>query len=150
MVGVDEDAPGLLLVASDGETIDLGAPSDRLVLFFCEDVTTGRAISTAGDFNDQLSEFRQMGVRVIGVAIEPEKIVASFSSGYDLRFPFVSDADRRVCLAFGLVGTKRGRPRATTVMIDTTGLVRHVFPEVPPYGHARDVLEEARRLWGRY
>ena len=60
------------------------------------------------------------------------------------------DADRRVCLSFGLVGTKRGRPRATTVMVDTTGLVKRVFPDVPPYGHARDVLDEARQLWGRY
>jgi thioredoxin-dependent peroxiredoxin len=150
MVGVDEEAPGLLLVATDGQTMDLGAPSERLVLFFCEDVTTGRAASTAGDFNDQLTEFRQLGVRVIGVGVEPEKIVASFATAHDLRYPLVSDADRRVCLSFGLVGTKRGRPRATTVMIDTTGLVKRVFADVPPYGHARDVLEEARQMWGTY
>ena len=80
MVGVDEDAPGLLLVAIDGQTMDLGAPSERLVLFFCEDVTTGRAVSMAGDFNDQLTEFRQLGVRVIGVAVEPNKIVESFAT----------------------------------------------------------------------
>lgn len=150
MVGVDEEVPGLLLVTIDGQTLDLGAPSERIVLFFCEDVTTGRAVSMAGDFNDQLTEFRQLGVRVLGVAVEPEKIVASFASAYDLRFPFVCDVDRRLCLAFGLVGTKRGRPRATTVMIDTSGLVKRVFPEVPPYGHARDVLDEAGQLWGLY
>ena len=35
-------------------------------------------------------------------------------------------------------------------MIDTSGIVRRVFAEVPPYGHAKDVLAEAEALWGGY
>jgi peroxiredoxin len=55
-----------------------------------------------------------------------------------------------VCLAFGMVGTRRGRPRAATFMIDRSGLVKRVFTDVPPYGHAKDVLAEAETLWGGY
>ncbi len=81
------------------------------------------------------------------MGIDRAAAVASFASGYGLRYPLVSDADRTVCLAFGVVGTKRGRPRAATFMIDRSGLVKRVFLDVPPYGHAKDVLAEAETLW---
>jgi peroxiredoxin Q/BCP len=150
MIGIDEDAPSVVLVSQDGQLFDLGAPGQHLVVFFFEEAMSARSVSMAGDFNDQLFGFRQMGVQVVGVGIDRPALTAAFASSYDLRFPLVSDADRTVCLAFGVVGTRRGRPRAATVMIDRSGLVKRVFAVVPPYGHARDVLAEAEALWGGY
>lgn len=150
MVGTDEDAPAVTLVTTDGQLLDLAAPGRHTVVFFFEDVTSARSASMAGDFNDHLTGFSQLGAQVVGVGIDRPWLVAAMASGHDLRYPLVSDADRSVCLAFGLVGTRRGRPRATTVMIDRAGLVKRVFAEVPPYGHARDVLNEAETLWGGY
>lgn len=150
MVGTDEDAPSVTLLTTDGQLFDLGAPGQHMVVFFLEDATSVRGASMAADFNDHLSGFRQLGVQVVGVGIERAGLIDSLASGHDLHYPLVSDAERRVCLAFGLVGTRRGRPRATTVMIDRSGLVKRVFAEVPPYGHARDVLNEAETLWGGY
>lgn len=150
MVGIDEDAPGVILVASDGLLFDLGAPGQHLVIFFFEEAMSARSVNMVGDFNDWLSGFSQLGVQVIGVGIDRAATMVSFASGYDLRFPLVSDADRSVCLAFGVVGTRRGRPRASTFMIDRSGLVKRVFTEVPPYGHAKEVLAEAEALWGGY
>lgn len=148
MIGIDEDAPPIVLVTHDGLSIDVGAPGQRLVPFFFDDVAGAHGSGMAGDFNDQLYEFRQVGVQLVGVSVEREATIASFASAYDVRFPLVSDADRQACLAFGLVGTRRGRPRPATFMIDTTGVVRRVFSEIPPYGHAQDVLVEVRALWG--
>jgi peroxiredoxin Q/BCP len=150
MVGTDEDAPSVVLLTTDGELFDLGAPGQHMVVFFFEDATSVRSTNIAGDFNDHLTGFKQLGIQVVGVGVERAGLIAGMASGHDLRYPLVSDADRSVCLAFGLVGTRRGRPRATTVMIDRGGLVKRVFAEVPPYGHARDVLNEAETLWGGY
>lgn len=150
MIGPDEDAPPVVLTTHDGTSIDVGAPGQRLVLFFFDEIAGARGSGLAGDFNDQLYEFRQLGVQLVGVSVDPPAATASFAAAYDLRFPLVSDPDRRVCLAFGVVGTKRGRPRPCTFIIDTTGVVRRVFSEIPPYGHAQDVLVEARALWGAY
>jgi peroxiredoxin Q/BCP len=150
MVGIDEVAPGIILVTGDGQLFDLGAPGQHLVIFFFEEAMSARSVHMVGDFNDWLSGFSQLGVQVVGVGIDRADMIASFASGYDLRYPLVSDADRAVCLAFGVVGTRRGRPRASTFMIDRSGLVKRVFTEVPPYGHAKDVLAEAEVLWGGY
>lgn len=150
MIGIDEEAPSVILVTEDGQVFDLGAPGQHLVIFFFEEAMSARSVHMAGDFNDQLFGFRQLGVQVIGVGIDRAAMVSAFAASYDLRYPLVSDADRTVCLAFGLVGTRRGRPRAATFMIERSGLVKRVFSEVPPYGHARDVLNEAEILWGGY
>jgi peroxiredoxin Q/BCP len=150
MVGIDEDAPSVVLVTSDGQLFDLGAPGQHLVIFFFEEAMSARSVSMAGDFNDWLSGFSQLGVQVIGVGIDRAATIASFAAGYGLRYPLVSDVERKACLAFGLVGTKRGRPRAATFMIDRSGLVKRIFTQVPPYGHAKDVLAEAEILWGGY
>jgi peroxiredoxin Q/BCP len=150
MVGIDEDAPAAVLLTNDGQVFDVGAPGQHLVIFFFEDAMSARSVNMAGDFNDWLSGFSQLGVQVIGVGIDRPAAIASFASGYGLRYPLVSDADRTVCLAFGVIGTKRGRPRASTFMIDRSGLVKRVFLDVPPYGHAKDVLAEAESLWGGY
>jgi peroxiredoxin Q/BCP len=150
VIGIDEESPAVALVTSDGQYFDLGSPGQHLVLFFFEEAMSARSVSMASDFNDQLYGFKQLGVQVIGVGVDRAALVATFASGYDIHYPLVSDAERKVCLAFGLVGTKKGRPRAATFMIDRTGLVKRVFSEVPPYGHARDVLTEAEQLWGGY
>ena len=150
MVGIDEEAPSVVLVTHDGQVFDLGAPGQHLVVFFMEDAASVRSANTAGDFNDWLSGFRQLGVQVVGVGIDRAPMISTFASSYDLRYPLVSDVDRTVCLAFGVVGTRRGRPRPATFMIDRSGLVKRVFPDVSPYGHAKDVLAEAEALWGGY
>jgi peroxiredoxin Q/BCP len=150
MIGIDEEAPSVILVSHDGQVFDLGAPGQHLVVFFFEDSSSLRSANTAGDFNDWLSGFRQLGVQVIGVGIDREAMIATFASAYDLRYALVSDSDRSACLAFGVVGTRRGRPRPATFLIDRGGLVKHVFTDVPPYGHAKDVLTEAEALWGGY
>jgi thioredoxin-dependent peroxiredoxin len=150
MLGTDEEAPAVVIVTNDGQIYDLGAPSHRLVIFFYEEAMSARSVGMVGDFNDQLFGFSQLGVQIIGVGIDRPTQTEGFATSYDVRFPLVSDPDRRVCLAFGVVGTKSGRPRATTFMIDTSGLVKRVFTEVPPYGHAKDVLAEAEAMWGGY
>jgi peroxiredoxin Q/BCP len=150
VIGIDEEAPAVTLVTSDGQYFDLAAPGQHLVLFFFEEAMSARSISMASDFNDQLYGFKQLGVQVIGIGVDRAALVATFASGYDLHYPLVSDSERKVCLAFGLVGTKKGRPRAATFLIDRSGLVKRVFSPVPPYGHARDVLTEAEQLWSGY
>jgi len=150
MVGADEYAPPVVLVANDGQLFDLAAPGRHLVIFFFDDATSVRSANMAGDFNDLLTSFSQFGAQVIGVGIDRPALIDGMAAGHDLRFPLVSDPERAVCLAFGLVGTRRGRPRAATYLIDGSGLVRRAFAEVPPYGHARDVLSEAEVLWCGY
>jgi peroxiredoxin Q/BCP len=150
MVGIDEGAPAVVLFTQDGQVFDLGAPGQHIVVFFFEEAMSARSVSMVGDFNDWLSGFSQLGIQVVGVGIDRAPMIATFASSYDLRYPLVSDTDRTVCLAFGMVGTRRGRPRAATFMIDRSGLVKRVFTDVPPYGHAKDVLAEAETLWGGY
>lgn len=43
--------------------------------------------------------------------------------------------------------TGRHRTRPVTFRTDTAGVVRRVFPAIPPCGRARDVLEAARESW---
>ena len=96
MIGIDEEAPAVTLATSDGQYYDLASPGQHLVLFFFEEAMSARSISMASDFNDQLFGFKQLGVQVIGIGVDRAALVATFASGYDLHYPLVSDADRKV------------------------------------------------------
>ena len=83
---------------------------------------------------------------VLGVSPDPVKAVAKFDDKHELGFTLLADADHAVCEAYGVWGEKKFMGRAymgaarTTFVIGKDGVILHVFENVKPEGHDREVL----------
>jgi peroxiredoxin Q/BCP len=84
---------------------------------------------------------------VIGASVDKPGANERFAGKYGLGFPLVSDPDREVTTAFGVAGLV-GSAKRTTFLIDADGTVRRVYDKVKARGHATQVLEDARAIWG--
>ena len=70
-----------------------------------------------------------------------------FRDKYGIRFPFASDEDRSIGLAYGtLKGDATSTHERDTFLVDSKGVVLLAYRRVGAQGHAATVLNDARRL----
>ncbi len=91
-----------------------------------------------------------MGVDVIGASIDPPQANQRWAEKHGLRMPLISDTgSHAVAAAFGVARPMVGVAKRTTWLIDGDGTLRMVCLKVTPKGHAAQVLEMARQIWGQ-
>jgi thioredoxin-dependent peroxiredoxin len=98
----------------------------------------------------QLSDFSKVKAEIIGVSRDPVKSRDKFKKKYQLPFPLASDADGKVCQAYGvwveksMYGKKYMGIERSTFLIDGKGIVRKLWRKVKVDGHADEVLAAAQ------
>jgi thioredoxin-dependent peroxiredoxin len=83
------------------------------------------------------------------LGISPDTVAAEkkFSEKYELPFPLLADADKKVAKSFGVLKEKNMYGKKvmgvvrTTFVIGPEGKIAHIFENVKPDGHAEEVLE---------
>ena len=150
MIGEGDKAPAICMSASDGSSVNLGAPGRPLVLYFYPKDDTSGCTREAQDFTALASEFAKAGVKVIGVSRDPMKSHEKFIGKYALAVPLASDEDGRISEAFGtwvqksMYGRKYMGMERTTYLIGADGRVLREWRKVKVPGHAEEVLKAAR------
>jgi peroxiredoxin Q/BCP len=150
MIGEGDKAASITVTASDGSSIDLGAPGNPLVLYFYPKDDTSGCTREAQDFTALAGDLRKAGVKVIGVSRDPMKSHEKFIGKYDLAVPLVSDEDGRISNAFGtwveksMYGRKYMGMERATYLIGADGKVLKAWRKVKVPGHAQEVLNAAR------
>lgn len=147
MSQIGDAIPGFILDSDSGESVSAsGLMGRRYVLYFYpKDDTPGCTIE-ACQFRDNLPFFGNLGVPVFGVSPDPVKSHGKFKKKFDLNFPLLSDPDRTVIDPLGLwvektfMGRKYMGVARTTVIVDKTGKIEHIFSGVKPDGHPEEVL----------
>jgi len=124
-----------------------GAPA--VVYFYPKDDTTGCTME-ACDFQERLPSIP--GVRVIGISPDSTAKHRKFRAKYNLEFTLLADEEHSFVEQIGLWVEKKlyGRPymgvARTTVMLDADGMIKHVWRNVNPKGHAEEVLADLQRI----
>ncbi len=148
-----QPAPDFTLPADDGRNITLSAlrPAPVVLYFYPRDDTPG-CTTEALEFSALMPAFRALGAEVFGISKDTLEKHAKFRRKHDLSVPLLSDAQGHVCEDYGAWGEKRMYGRTfqgitrTTVLIDGTGKIAHVWHRVRPKGHAAEVLAALRTL----
>jgi peroxiredoxin Q/BCP len=90
---------------------------------------------------------QKTGAVILGISADPPQRQRKFEDKYDLPYTLLSDTDKKVCDAFGVIKEKnmygkkvKGIAR-TTFVIGPDGRIRHIFENVKAQGHAEEVLE---------
>lgn len=117
-----------------------------LVLYFYPKDDTPGCTKEACSFRDGYGEYARAGAVILGVSPDTSKSHAKFKGKYSLPFTLLADVDHKVCELYGVWGRKKYMGREydgvfrTTFLIDPDGVVRRVFKNVKPDGHATEVL----------
>ena len=138
----------LPLALSSGETAKLsGFAGQWLVLYFYPKDSTPGCTTEGNDFNALLPKFRKLGAAVLGVSCDSLKSHQNFCAKQGFKFDLVSDADEKLCNAFGVIKPKKlyGREfigiERSTFLIDPAGRVVEAWRPVKVPGHAQAVLD---------
>lgn len=116
-----------------------------LLYFYPKDDTPG-CTAEACNFRDDYSAYEQAGVVILGVSPDTVRSHARFKAKFQLPFPLLADPDHTVADAYEVWGLKKFMGREftgvfrTTFLIDPEGIIQHVFENVKPAEHSREVL----------
>jgi peroxiredoxin Q/BCP len=141
-----DTAPAFSLTDENGRIVSSDSLRGKtyLLYFYPKDDTPG-CTTEACQLNDNLSQFRALGVPVLGVSRDDAGSHQAFQKKYGLNFGLLTDADRTVHEAYGAWGDRPGRGEGvirSSFLIGPDGKVRKAWYAVKPDGHALEVLKE--------
>ncbi len=116
------------------------------VLFvYPRDATAGCTLEANG-FRDLYQAFEKLGVGILGLSRDTVGTHRKFIAAQNLPFGLLSDKEQHLLKAWDLIvpGTMYGKPVTkvlrTTFLIDENLVVRQIWRDVVPEGHATQVL----------
>jgi thioredoxin-dependent peroxiredoxin len=141
-------APDLSAVDQTGKTRRIAEERGHplIVYFYPKDGTPG-CTKEACAFRDTWDRYQQAGVQIFGVSADDQKSHEQFAKEQHLPFPIVADPGHAWSAAFG-VSTRLGMDARVSFLIDGSGKVTKVYPNVDPAVHADQVLKDAAGLAG--
>jgi len=142
-----DKAPAFSAAGSDGQTHTLRdfAGKTLVLYFYPRDNTPGCTVE-ACEFRDHLAQLTGAGAVVLGVSSDDLKSHAKFIQKHNLNFVLLADPDKTLHKAYGTWGKKKFLGREfmgtlrTTFVIGPDGVIRKIFRQVSPKGHAAEVL----------
>ncbi len=152
-VAVGRKLPDFSIPSTDGGAWrPADAAGKKLVIYFYPRDNTPGCTKEGEDFRDLSADFRKAGTVILGVSPDSLESHAKFRTKMKFPFDLLSDPDRKICGLFDVIQEKSmyGRKfmgvERSTFLVDATGIVREEWRKVKVTGHARAVLEAARKL----
>lgn len=108
-----------ILKDEKGNEFDLYKNLDTqiLLVFYPKDDTPLCSVQLA-EYNDNLNDFIEKGIKVIGISTDSVDSHSRFCSKLELKFPLLSDAYKKVSRQFGALNIL-GKNKRTLVLIGT-------------------------------
>jgi thioredoxin-dependent peroxiredoxin len=148
MLKEGDTAPDFATRDERGQPVNLSdLRGQRVVLYFYPKDDTPGCTKEACSFRDQFQDYKDAGIKVLGVSLDDEESHQAFISKYNLPFTLLSDTDHAVSDAYGVYGeqswggkTFMGVSRKT-FLIDEQGKIKKIFDKVNVEQHADEVMK---------
>lgn len=118
-----------------------------LVIYFYPKDDTPGCTTEACELRDFNSDIQQLGANILGISKDTIRKHKKFIEKFSLPFPLLSDPEAKLMQAFGTWQEKKFMGRTymgtlrSTFIIDPKGKIAHVWEEVKPLGHGKEVLQ---------
>jgi peroxiredoxin Q/BCP len=145
---VGDTAPDFSLMDERGLPVSLKdylGKSAVVLYFYPKDFTAG-CTAEACSFRDNYKLLRDKGVVVIGVSLDSVESHSKFSEKYNLPFAILSDRNKEVAKAYGVLGLGGFLTKRVTFIINKNGKITHIFPKVDVRHHSDEVLKALEEL----
>jgi peroxiredoxin Q/BCP len=145
---VGDKAPDFSLLDEHGLSVSLkDYLGEKVVVlyFYPKDFTSG-CTAEACSFRDNYKPYQDKGAVVIGVSLDSVESHSKFSEKYSLPFAILSDSNKKVAKAYGVLGVGGFLAKRVTFVINKDGKITHVFPKVDVKRHSEEVLKALEEL----
>lgn len=151
-MNVGDPAPAFAGTSDNGATLSLeGLRGQWVVLYFFPKAAAyslGCAIETQ-KFESVLPDLHRLGAQVVGISTDSSAALGKFKTHCNSSFPMLSDADKRIGKAYGVMGGLSGLLGAAdrqTFLIDPQGKLAQRWKVANIMTHAIEVKQalEAR------
>jgi peroxiredoxin Q/BCP len=145
---VGEKAPAFSLVGSDGKTYNLSdfKGKSAVVLAWFPKAFTGGCTKECKSFAEGGKEFRGLNVAYFTASVDEPEYNRKFAESLSCDYPILSDPDKSVAKAYGVVHGKREVPERWTFYIDKDGIVRAVEKKVNVTNAAAEAAAKLKEL----
>jgi peroxiredoxin Q/BCP len=143
-----DKAPDFGGPTSDGSRLGLKdfVGKKNVVLYFYPKDDTPGCTREACSFRDKIQPIKDMGAEIVGVSLDSIQSHDRFAKKYQLPFPLISDKDKRVSTAYGVLRDIGLSANRVTFIIDKNGKVAKVFPKVDASKHTEEVVAALKEL----
>ena len=147
-VKVGEKAPDFEGPTGDGSRLGLKdfIGKKNVVLYFYPKDDTPGCTKEACSFRDNISPIRAMGAEILGVSLDSPNSHKKFTEKYGLNFPLISDKEKDIARAYGVLKDTQTSTNRVTFIIDKSGKVAHIFPKVDVIKHTEEVVAALKDL----
>jgi peroxiredoxin Q/BCP len=140
-------APAFKAVDQNGAPISLADfKGKKVILYFYPKDDTPGCTAQACNLRDNYSALLKKGFQVIGVSTDDVKSHKKFETKFELPFPLVSDAEKKIVDKYNLWGEKKFMGRTymgttrTTFLIDETGKIVKIIAKPDTANHTEEIL----------
>jgi len=147
-VKVGDSAPDFQGPTSDGKRLGLKdfVGKKNVVLYFYPKDDTPGCTKEACSFRDNLDSVRKMGAEVIGVSLDSVESHKKFAAKYKLPFPLISDEEKRIAQAYGVLRDTGTSANRVTFITDKSGKIAKIFPKVDVTKHTEEVSKALKAM----
>lgn len=129
-LGVGAPAPDFTLPATGATTVTLSALRGQpVVLVFYPADNSPVCTVQLNRYNDDLGAFADVGAQVLGISPQDVASHEAFAARHSLSFPLLSDVDKAVGAAYGILGPL-GFYRRSAFVVAGDGTVRYAHRAV--------------------
>ncbi|GAB3135775.1 thioredoxin-dependent thiol peroxidase [Tsukamurella serpentis] len=119
-----DPAPSFTLPDQNGNEVSLADyRGRRVIVYFYPAAMTPGCTKQACDFRDDLAQFNEAGLDVIGISPDKPAKLKKFEERDEITFPLLSDPDKGVLTEYGAFGEKMMYGKTVTGVIRSTFVV---------------------------
>lgn len=142
----NDPAPDFSLQDAYGNSYTLsefrGSP---IILYFYPKANTSGCTKQACGIRDNREKFSSEGIQVFGISVDSKESLQDFIKDHQLNFPLLSDEQKEVSTAYGVLNNL-GFASRVTFIIDKDGTIAKIIRDVDIENHADDVFKFASGL----
>jgi peroxiredoxin Q/BCP len=145
---VGDKAPDFKLPASDGKSHSLKdyAGKKAVVIAWFPKAFTGGCTAECKNMKEEGAAIRKFDVAYFTASTDTPEVNKKFAESLDLDYPILSDPNKKVAEAYGVVHEKREVPERWTFYIGEDGKILHIDKKVQTKSHGKDISAKLKEL----
>ena len=145
---VGDKAPAFALKGSDGKTyaLDQFKGKKAVVVAWYPKAFTGGCTAECKSFHEKGDVLKPLNVAYFTASVDPAETNRKFAASLDVDYPILSDPDKSVARAYGVLNEKSGFANRWTFYIDKEGVIRAIEKKVNTAQAAPQVAAKVKEL----
>ena len=146
-LSVGNPAPDFTLQDSVGNSYSLSSYKEKnpVIIYFYPKAGTPGCTKQACGIRDSFGKFKENEIVVLGISVDSKESIKDFINDNELNFPLLSDENKEVSKAYGVLNNI-GLDSRITFIVDKNGNIANILRDVDVETHADDVFNLAVKL----